>query len=76
MNRGFVARGGFVGIGRLSVTRGLGPADGEIYVPPEPVDETGETVVGARAPRAIIEQRRAPTGLLYVPGAKKRRGGP
>jgi hypothetical protein len=73
-NRGFIARGGWSGIGRLTVTHGLGGTGTGPYVPtpPEVVDEI---VPGARAPRAVAGSRVAPKTLIYIPGAKKTRGG-
>lgn len=73
-NRGFIARGGWSGIGRLSVTHGLGARGGEVFdpTPPEVVDML---LVGTLAPRAVPENKRAPKAVIYRPGAKKTRGG-
>ena len=40
MRGGFIARGGFSGIGRLSVSRGYGP------IPSEEEEELGELTIG------------------------------
>lgn len=73
-NRGFVARGGWSGIGRLTVTHGFG-GRGTVPFDPTPPPVVDELVVGAQAPRAVPENKRAPKTLLYRPGAKKTRGG-
>lgn len=74
-NRGFIARGGWSGIGRLTVTHGLGSLGTSPFHPPTP-EVIDKLVVGARAPRAVPENKRAPKTLIYRPGAKKSRGGP
>lgn len=74
-NLGFIARGGWFGIGRLTVTHGFGSLGGAVFTPAA-ADVTDTVVVGARAPRVVATDCRAPKTLIYQPGAKKRRGGP
>lgn len=73
MRHGFYARVGFV-FGSVSVTRGLG-GFGTQPLDTDPPDVEDKVLVGVGAPRAVPTNRRSPKTLMYVPGAKKKRGG-
>ena len=68
---GFISRGGFFGIGQVTVTHGLGGFGMTPYEPEAP-PVTDSTLTGVRAPRAVVESKRAPKSVIYVPGAKKK----
>lgn len=72
MRSGFVALSG-IPFGLLTITRGLGGI-GSTPIEEAPVAEDSNTLLGHVAPVAIPENKKAPSALLYNPGAKKKRG--
>jgi hypothetical protein len=69
MRSGFLALTG-VPFGTLTITRGLGGFGTGLV---EPVVEEGAELPRP-APRAVPENKKAPTALVYQPMAKKKRG--
>jgi hypothetical protein len=72
MRGGFLARTGLT-IGQMAVSHGYGGI-GTIPIDTTPVTLEESLIPGRKGPRAVPENKQAPTVLVYQPGAKRKRG--
>ena len=72
---GFISRGGFFGIGQLSVSHGLGGFGTMPYPPLPPPVPADHILAGAGVPGAMSASRGEPRIMAYMSAARKPRAG-
>ena len=68
---GFISRGGFFGIGQLSVSHGLG-GFGCVPYPFVVVAPVEHVLPGKHAPQSCASGRHGPRFIVHIPVAKKK----